>query len=43
MIHPRRFRVLIATMAVAALALLTPAAPPVGAAGLSNCVDVSTR
>lgn len=41
MIHPRRFRVLIATMAVAALALLMPAAPPVGAAGLRNCVDVT--
>jgi hypothetical protein len=41
MIHPRRFRVLIATIAVAALALLMPAAAPVQAAGLRNCVDIT--
>jgi len=36
----RTARVLIATMAVAALALVVPAAAPVQAAGLRNCVDV---
>ena len=36
-------RVLIATIAVAALALVLPAAPQVHAAGLTNCVDLSGR
>ena len=39
----RTARVLIATMAVAALALALPAAAPVQAAGLRNCVDVTGR
>ena len=36
-------RVLIATIALAALALVVPAAPPVHAAGLRNCVDLIGR
>ena len=39
----RASRVLLATMAVAALALVPTAAPPVDAAGLRNCVDVTGR
>ena len=36
-------RVLIAALAVAALALVARAAPPVAAAGLTNCVELSGR
>ena len=36
-------RVLIAAIAVAALALVVRAAPPVEAAGLTNCVDLIGR
>lgn len=36
-------RALIATIAVAALALLLPAAPPAHSAGLRNCVDLIGR
>jgi hypothetical protein len=39
----KTFRVLIATIALAALALVLPAALPVHAAGLSNCVDLVGR
>jgi hypothetical protein len=39
----RTTRVLIATMAVAALVLVLPAGSPVHAAGLRNCVDVTGR
>ena len=35
----KTIRILIATIAVAALALGVPAAPPAQAAGLINCVD----
>ncbi len=37
----RTTRILITTIAVAALALVLPAAPPVQAGGLINCVDVT--
>ncbi len=44
MTRPRKTtRVLIATMIVAALALVLPTAPPVRAAGLRNCVDLTGR
>ena len=36
-------RILIAALAVAALALVARAAPPVAAAGLTNCVELSGR
>ena len=42
MTHYRKItRVLIATITIAALALVLSAAPPVHAAGLRNCVDVT--
>ncbi len=39
----RTIRILIATIVVAALALGLPAAAPVRAAGLTNCVDMAGR
>jgi hypothetical protein len=41
--HWKTIRILIATIAVAALALGVPAAPPAQAAGLINCVELFGR
>ena len=43
LITRRITRVFVATMTVAALALVLPAAPPVQAAGLTNCVELFGR
>ena len=44
MTHSRKtIRILIATVALAALALGVPNAPPLHAAGLTNCVDLNGR